>query len=127
EALGGFLEAAGYGVIGVRNRDVSRKHLEEVLRERLGPDRQFPRSRRERGSGGEDRNAASLSTGAHTIDMYRCRAYVRMWRAHHASVVPEAPPNPRRTGGRRVCELDASDGRARERCRDARRSCRVTM
>src|SRR6266498_6143742 len=32
----------------------------------------------------------TMMSGAHTIDMYRCRAYVGMWRAHHASVVPEA-------------------------------------
>jgi len=54
QARTGFLEGAGYRVIRVRNRDVSREHLEEVLRERLGLDRQFPLSRRERGSGGED-------------------------------------------------------------------------
>ncbi len=54
QARAGFLEAAGYRVIRVRNRDVSREHLEKVLRERLGPDHQFPLSRRERGSGGED-------------------------------------------------------------------------
>jgi len=39
QARAGFLEAAGYRVIRVRNRDVSREHLEEVLRERLGPNR----------------------------------------------------------------------------------------
>ena len=33
--------------------------------------------------------------------------------------------SPRRTGGRRVCELDASGGRARARRRNARRSCPV--
>src|SRR6266513_4442095 len=44
---------------------------------------------------------AHFSTSAHTIDMDGRRAYVMMWRAHHASVVSEAPPNPRRTGGRR--------------------------
>jgi very-short-patch-repair endonuclease len=30
-----FLEAAGYRAIRVRNRDVTRAHLEELLRERL--------------------------------------------------------------------------------------------
>jgi very-short-patch-repair endonuclease len=36
QARAGFLEAAGYRVIRVRNRDVSRQHLEAVLREHLG-------------------------------------------------------------------------------------------
>jgi very-short-patch-repair endonuclease len=31
-----FLEAAGYRVVRIRNRDVTRAHLEEVLREKLG-------------------------------------------------------------------------------------------
>jgi very-short-patch-repair endonuclease len=35
-ARAGFLEAAGYVVIRVRNKDVSREHLEAVLREALG-------------------------------------------------------------------------------------------
>ena len=35
----GFLEAAGYRVIRVRNRDVSRERLEAVLREAMGTDR----------------------------------------------------------------------------------------
>jgi very-short-patch-repair endonuclease len=39
QARAGFLEAAGYRVIRVRNRDVSREHLEEVLREALGTNR----------------------------------------------------------------------------------------
>jgi len=34
-ARAGFLIAAGYRVIRVRNKDVSRKHLETVLREAL--------------------------------------------------------------------------------------------
>ena len=54
-ARSGFLTAAGYQVIRVRNRDVSREQLEVVLREALGTNRSFPLSRRERGSGGEDR------------------------------------------------------------------------
>jgi len=65
QARTGFLEGAGYRVIRVRNRDVSREHLEEVLRERLGLDRQFPLSRRERGSGGEDRNGDGVRSRAH--------------------------------------------------------------
>jgi very-short-patch-repair endonuclease len=37
-ARAAFLEAAGYRVIRIRNRDVTRAHLEEVLREGLrGP------------------------------------------------------------------------------------------
>src|SRR5206468_9307636 len=51
QARTGFLQGAGYRVIRVRNRDASREHLEAALRE----------------------------ARAHTIDMYRCRAYVRMW------------------------------------------------
>ena len=35
----GFLEAAGYRVIRVRNRDVSREHLEAALREALETNR----------------------------------------------------------------------------------------
>jgi very-short-patch-repair endonuclease len=35
-ARAGFLEAAGYRVIRMRNRDVSREHLETVLRNALG-------------------------------------------------------------------------------------------
>jgi very-short-patch-repair endonuclease len=35
-ARSGFLEAAGYVVIRVRNKDVSREHLEAVLRQALG-------------------------------------------------------------------------------------------
>jgi very-short-patch-repair endonuclease len=50
-----FLEAAGYRVLSVRNRDVSRRHLENVVREVIGTDPSFPLSRRERGTGGEDR------------------------------------------------------------------------
>ncbi len=54
QARAGFLQAAGYRVIRVRNRDVSREHLEAVLHEALETNREFPLSRRERGSGGED-------------------------------------------------------------------------
>jgi len=39
QARAGFLEAAGYRVIRVRNRDVSRQHLETVLRGPLGTSR----------------------------------------------------------------------------------------
>ena len=35
-ARAGFLEAAGYRVIRLRNKDVSREQLEAVLREALG-------------------------------------------------------------------------------------------
>lgn len=34
-ARAAFLEAAGYQVVRIRNRDVTRAHLEELLRERL--------------------------------------------------------------------------------------------
>ena len=51
-ARAGLLNAAGYLVIRIRNRDVTREQLETVLREALGAN--FPLSRRERGSGGED-------------------------------------------------------------------------
>ena len=53
-ARAGLLEAAGYRVIRLRNRDVSRDRLETVLREALETRSSFPLSRRERGSGGED-------------------------------------------------------------------------
>jgi very-short-patch-repair endonuclease len=39
QARAGFLEAAGYRVIRVRNRAVSREHLEAVLREALETNR----------------------------------------------------------------------------------------
>jgi very-short-patch-repair endonuclease len=39
QARAGFLVAAGYRVIRVRNRDVSREHFEAVLREALGTNR----------------------------------------------------------------------------------------
>ena len=39
QARAGFLQAAGYRVIRVRNRDVSRQHLEAALREALGTNR----------------------------------------------------------------------------------------
>lgn len=51
-----FLEAAGYRVIRVRNREVNAERLETVLRQVLGTHCSFPLSRRERGSGGEDRS-----------------------------------------------------------------------
>ena len=38
-ARAGFLEAAGYRVIRVGNKDVSREHLEAVIREALEPNR----------------------------------------------------------------------------------------
>ena len=53
-ARGEFLAAAGYRIIRVHNKDVSREHFETVLREALRTRREFPLSRRERGSGGED-------------------------------------------------------------------------
>jgi very-short-patch-repair endonuclease len=34
-ARAAFLEAAGYRVVRIRNRDVTRRHLEKVLREKL--------------------------------------------------------------------------------------------
>jgi|SRR5437867_4603889 len=54
QARAELLEAAGYGVIRVRNKEVTRERLEAVLRKSLGTRRSFPLSRRERGSGGED-------------------------------------------------------------------------
>ena len=39
QARAGFLQAAGFRVIRVRNRDVSRQHLETVLREALATNR----------------------------------------------------------------------------------------
>ena len=39
QARAGFLEAAGYRVIRVRNRDVRREHLEALLRDELGTNR----------------------------------------------------------------------------------------
>jgi len=39
QARAGFLEAAGYRVIRVRNRDVSREHLDAALREALETNR----------------------------------------------------------------------------------------
>ena len=39
DARAEFLEAAGYRVIRVRNRDVNREHLETVLRAALGTNR----------------------------------------------------------------------------------------
>ena len=38
-ARAGLLQAAGYRVIRMRNKDVSRQHLEAVLREQLGANR----------------------------------------------------------------------------------------
>jgi very-short-patch-repair endonuclease len=49
-----FLQAAGYRVISLKNRDVTRERLEAVLRQALGEGPEFPLSRRERGPGGED-------------------------------------------------------------------------
>ena len=48
------LEAAGYRVIRVANRDVTRDHLTALLSRALGGRASFPLSRRERGTGGED-------------------------------------------------------------------------
>ena len=36
DARAAFLEAAGYRVIRIRNRNVTRAHVERLLRERLG-------------------------------------------------------------------------------------------
>jgi len=55
-----LLEAAGYHVVRVRNRDIARERLERLLWDALGRSshsggrRSSPLSRRERGSGGED-------------------------------------------------------------------------
>jgi len=38
-ARAAFLTAAGYRIIGVRNKNVSREHLEAVIREALEPNR----------------------------------------------------------------------------------------
>src|SRR5947207_13635906 len=43
------LEAAGYRVVRVRNRDVTRERLEALVRQALGDHPSFPLSRRERG------------------------------------------------------------------------------
>src|SRR6266576_4975021 len=48
------LEAAGYRVIRIANRDVTRDHLAALLSGALGDRASFPLSRRERGTGGED-------------------------------------------------------------------------
>src|SRR5256714_14022865 len=48
------LEAAGYRVIRIANRDVTRDHLAALLSRALGDRVSFPLSRRERGTGGED-------------------------------------------------------------------------
>jgi len=48
------LEAAGYRVIRIANRDVTRDHLAALLGRALGDRVSFPLSRRERGTGGED-------------------------------------------------------------------------
>jgi len=48
------LEAAGYRVIRIANRDVTRDHLAALLSRALGDRASFPLSRRERGTGGED-------------------------------------------------------------------------
>ncbi|HWC73849.1 MAG TPA: endonuclease domain-containing protein [Gemmatimonadales bacterium] len=39
QARAGFLQAAGYRIIRLRNKDVNRKHLETVLRESLDANR----------------------------------------------------------------------------------------
>jgi len=51
------LEAAGYRVIRIANRDVTREHLAALLSRALGDRASFPLSRRERGTGGEDQRA----------------------------------------------------------------------
>ena len=47
-----ILEAAGYRVIRIANRDVTRDHLTALLTLTLGDRASFPLSRRERGTGG---------------------------------------------------------------------------
>lgn len=56
-----FLEAAGSRIIRIRNRDVNREHLETALRRALETNRSSPLSRRERGSGGEDKQADEVA------------------------------------------------------------------
>lgn len=67
----GFLESAGYTVIRVRNKDATKRHLERLISRFLrehDKSHSSPRSRRERGSGGEDeseQSALSLLTHHH--------------------------------------------------------------
>src|SRR5256714_15305772 len=53
-ARAAILEAAGYRVIRIANRDVTRDHLTALLSRALRDRASFPLSRRERGTGGED-------------------------------------------------------------------------
>jgi len=53
-ARAAILEAAGYRVIRIANRDVTRDHLAALLSRALEDRASFPLSRRERGTGGED-------------------------------------------------------------------------
>jgi len=64
-ARSGFLTAAGYRVIRVRNKDVSPKHLERVIRKALG--RQSPRSPSPEGRGGQGvRTTRARGSGVRT-------------------------------------------------------------
>ena len=56
-ARAAILEAAGYRVIRIANRDVTRDHLAALLSRALEDRASFPLSRRERGTGGEDQRA----------------------------------------------------------------------
>ena len=57
------LEAAGYRVIRIANRDVTRDHLVALLSRALGDRASFPLSRRERGTGGEDQRTGEGDRG----------------------------------------------------------------
>jgi len=57
------LEAAGYRVIRITNRDVTREHLADLLTGALGDRASFPLSRRERGTGGEDQRTVEADRG----------------------------------------------------------------
>jgi very-short-patch-repair endonuclease len=57
------LEAAGYRVIRIANRDVTRDHLTALLSRALGDRGSFPLSRRERGTGGEDQRTGEGDRG----------------------------------------------------------------
>ena len=57
------LEAAGYRVIRIANRDVTRDHLGALLSRALGDRASFPLSRRERGTGGEDQRTGEGDRG----------------------------------------------------------------
>ena len=54
DARAAYLQGAGYRVVRIKNHDVTRTRLEQILRLKLGDHFSFPLSRRERGPGGED-------------------------------------------------------------------------